>query len=59
MSRTTLQPEVGAVVQECLENLDKTFRLSRTSLERSLIRKLAALRGNAGAEAATSGQAGP
>jgi hypothetical protein len=59
MSRTTLGPEAGAVIQECLENLDKTFRVSRTSLERALIRKLADLRGNASGEAATRGQAGP
>jgi len=59
MSRTTLEPEVGAVVEECLEDLDRIFRLSRTNLERELIRKLAGLRGNAVAEGAPTGQAGP
>ncbi len=59
MSRTTLEPEVGAVVEECLENLDKMFRLSRTTLERELVRRLASLRGNAAGEGMRRGQAGP
>jgi hypothetical protein len=59
MSRATLEPEMGAVVEECLENLDKMFQLSRTTLERELVRRLASLRRKTAGELVPDGQPGP
>jgi len=59
MSRATLRPEIGAVIEECLEEVDKTFRLSRAGLERELCRKLASLHEKSAAIGTSGGQAGP
>lgn len=59
MSRATLDAQVTAVIEECLGNLDRAFRLSRATLERELVRRLSQSRANAAAADAESGQAGP
>jgi hypothetical protein len=59
MSRATLRPEIGAVIEECLEEVDRTFRMSRAGLERELVRKLASLHEKSAAMGAPRGQAEP
>jgi hypothetical protein len=59
MSRATLPAQVTAVIEECLENLDRAFRLSRATLERQLVRRLSESQINPAAAAPESGQAGP
>jgi hypothetical protein len=59
MSRATFRPEVTAAIEECLENVDTAFRLSRATLERELTRRLAESHADPAAPDAARGQAGP
>jgi hypothetical protein len=58
MSRATLDPQVAAVLEDCLWNLDRAFRLSRATLVRELVRRLSRSPVNPVAADAGDGQAG-
>lgn len=59
MSRATLRPEVTAAIEECLENVDTAFRLSRATLARELTRRLAESPADPAAQDAVHGPARP
>jgi hypothetical protein len=59
MSRATLGPEVAAALEECLEEMDQTFRRSRATLKRSLLRTLAPPQEKPATEGPSQGQAEP